>query len=507
MKKSLRFLQFFALMLFSLHTYGQVSVTVQNLQYTNDGQPIAPPANCGTIALGSSTNTTITLGINLSKPRQQVVGTGNLYVYTQKSSSDFRVQRSWVIVPELSWSQPSSGNSTFFSTASLSINSSDFNVSGGTLFVVFNSNGVEYKTTCSYSITKILLPVFTLSPTTTSVACGSTSPVTFSVTNVHNSPGTLTYSWSTPGWSGTVTPSSSSVILTPSSPTLLPSTVSVTPYLNGVAQPTRSCTVTRPSFTSGATIIGNNSICGASEYSVANLATGLSLTWSSSNTTIATVSNPTGNTITVNKVGAGNFTLTATISNSCGQSVTTTKPITAYTVASLPTPSGYFEADATCREYTNIPIRYMPTPSFGGAITFNPSVVYNGLQAQTINITVRYTNPCTGEYTSRVISYEHPGPTGCTIKTPRKMALNPFYTISPNPSNDIVNINLRDQNSQPAKGVTISGELFDMMGQSKTKVHVSDNKASFSVALLKKGIYVLKIYLVDQVESHQIVVE
>ncbi|MCZ8169691.1 T9SS type A sorting domain-containing protein [Flavobacterium sp.] len=81
------------------------------------------------------------------------------------------------------------------------------------------------------------------------------------------------------------------------------------------------------------------------------------------------------------------------------------------------------------------------------------------------------------------------------------------YSVYPNPTKDIVNIDLRDANNLPEKGATISGELFDLMGQSRTKVKIIDNKASFSVQGLNKGIYVLKIYINDQVESHQIAVE
>ncbi|ELM3643165.1 T9SS type A sorting domain-containing protein [Flavobacterium psychrophilum] len=82
-----------------------------------------------------------------------------------------------------------------------------------------------------------------------------------------------------------------------------------------------------------------------------------------------------------------------------------------------------------------------------------------------------------------------------------------FYTIYPNPSNNIVNIDLKDQENQPEKRATITGELFDMMGQSKSKVEISNNKATFSVRGLNKGIYVLKIHINDKVESHQIAVE
>lgn len=81
------------------------------------------------------------------------------------------------------------------------------------------------------------------------------------------------------------------------------------------------------------------------------------------------------------------------------------------------------------------------------------------------------------------------------------------YAIYPNPSSDIVNIDLRDQENQPKADTVITGELFDMMGLSKSKVKIINNKASFSVRGLNKGIYVLKIYFNDQVENHQIAIE
>lgn len=82
-----------------------------------------------------------------------------------------------------------------------------------------------------------------------------------------------------------------------------------------------------------------------------------------------------------------------------------------------------------------------------------------------------------------------------------------MYSIYPNPSRDIVTIELRDKNNKPEVGVIVTGELFDILGFSKSKVQIQDNKATFSVEGLNKGIYLLKIYINEQVESHQIAVE
>ena len=82
-----------------------------------------------------------------------------------------------------------------------------------------------------------------------------------------------------------------------------------------------------------------------------------------------------------------------------------------------------------------------------------------------------------------------------------------IYTVFPNPSKDIVNIDLKNKDRQPEKTAHISGELFDVLGISKAKVEIKNNQASFSVSGLRKGIYILKIYIDGQVESHQIAVE
>lgn len=82
-----------------------------------------------------------------------------------------------------------------------------------------------------------------------------------------------------------------------------------------------------------------------------------------------------------------------------------------------------------------------------------------------------------------------------------------FYAIFPNPSKDIVNIELKDDKNSPEKNTKISGELFDIKGLSKSKVQITDNKATFSVQGLNKGVYVLKIYINNQVETHELIVE
>lgn len=81
------------------------------------------------------------------------------------------------------------------------------------------------------------------------------------------------------------------------------------------------------------------------------------------------------------------------------------------------------------------------------------------------------------------------------------------YMIYPNPSKDMVYIDLKDQNNLPEIKSKVYGELYDLMGNLKSNVEIVDHKAVFSVNGLNKGIYVLKIYINGNEESHQIAIE
>ena len=187
-----------------------------------------------------------------------IVGLSDLRVYTQKSSSDSRIERSWTQIQESFWS--TSVPNTYLTTASFSINSSDFNATGGTLFVVFKSSGnVEYQTACSFTITKTPPPTFTLSPTTLSIPCGSVAPVTFSYSNVYSTPG-VTYNYSYSGWTF-VSQTPNSITLKPANANILPSNFSLVPIVNGVTQPYKVCTVTRAPFTTTSAITGSGVVC------------------------------------------------------------------------------------------------------------------------------------------------------------------------------------------------------------------------------------------------------
>lgn len=94
-----------------------------------------------------------------------------------------------------------------------------------------------------------------------------------------------------------------------------------------------------------------------------------------------------------------------------------------------------------------------------------------------------------------------------TNSPPHRLSNSSIYEIYPNPSKEIVNIKTKDLDNKLEKNSKISGELFDLMGLLKLKIDDINNKPNFSVSGLKKGVYILNIYINDQTEIHQIIVD
>lgn len=82
-----------------------------------------------------------------------------------------------------------------------------------------------------------------------------------------------------------------------------------------------------------------------------------------------------------------------------------------------------------------------------------------------------------------------------------------FYKIYPNPATNIVNIDLKDENLQPQTNSEIIAELFNIMGEIKGNVKITNNIASIYTLGLPKGIYVLKIIIDGETESHQVAIQ
>lgn len=215
-----------------------------------------------------------------------------------------------------------------------------------------NGSIIKYKAIgdCSNSITGDIgyisisrpNPTFSISPTSLAIVCGTTPTQTFTVSTSNTISCSISYSWnlgSNNGWlyngnsaPATITTSTPSITLTSANGNILPSSIIVTPILNGISQTQLKSTTSLTPFTSSATISGSTSFCtleSSSIYTI-NAGAGNTVTWSSSNSQIASVSSGTNSQVTVTAHSQGLFYVNALITNPCGQTVpkSTVYPIT-----------------------------------------------------------------------------------------------------------------------------------------------------------------------------------
>ncbi len=476
---------------FSLQNVNSQSLLIKDVKVDN------VPIN-GFIDFGLKSSVIITFKVAFSKPNNLTIGNIVYHVGTVSALNGFQRLASAEEVY-------SGVNSTGFSaTYSKEIFASQYSFGNGNyLFakiVQLDYPNVEYP---SNMIPIFKTPTYSISSNVNTVACNSSTEVQFTVNSADTSYGSSTYQWSYgPGWTLIGGTTGNILRLIPGSSTL--GQITVTPTYKGAIQPTKTLTLKRPPFISEATIIGSNSICNLTEtYSIDNSENAQNIVWSSSNPSIATVNNSTGNSVTVSKVGEGNFKLIATITNSCGQVSPVSKSLTAYSITSHPIPAGTFDIDfVDCYDDSKAKINFYPTTAFGGVITLSLPFLPHPSQSQTKQITVTYTNPCNGFSTSKVLTFKYTAPDCHQYKTINNSTV---FSIYPNPSNELVKVSLIENNTN--NNQIISGEIFDILGISKSKIKIIEGEASFSVSSLKKGIYVLKIYLENKIETHQIIVE
>lgn len=256
-------------------------------------------------------------------------------------------------------------------------------------------------------------------------------------------------------------------------------------------------------------LTGPSTVCSSSTYSFNDICKIPSaVTWSVS-PNLQIVSS-TSYSVTVSQISNGQGIITATFQN--GQTLTKTiwvgKPNVNLIESAVVSSWDLTLTDPMNSNFSTQGISNITWTKLSGNGVLNGSGYYGGVdgsptRAWTITIKISITNSC--GTTEIIRTYNNPD-SDHDPHTERISNTN-IFTIYPNPSKDIINIEIRDANNLPEKGALISGELFDIMGLSKSKVEIKDNKATFSVRGLNKGIYVLKIYINDKVESHQIAVE
>ncbi len=315
MKKSIKIL-FVIISLTSYCSYSQV-VTAISQVFVNSQTTLS---NCSLIDFGTSSNNNITVYYKLTKPLSQAVS-GNITLQLKYSSSSNGTQKASIPVQSISWVDNTQTNtSTFESTISCNISESEIQATGSSIYAEFATSSNIKTSSCEYPLKKTPPPSFTLSPTSLGLTCGDTSSKTFTVTAANIPSGAnVTYLWSYAGWS-LVSSTNNSKTLQSTTGLSLPSEIFVTPYIDGVAQSTKYCTVMRIPMTGSGYISGNTTVCTTRTFTFEGLLSGELVTWNLSNTTAGTLSTTTGTSTIFTATGGGAVNLTATVSNSCGES-------------------------------------------------------------------------------------------------------------------------------------------------------------------------------------------
>jgi Secretion system C-terminal sorting domain len=325
------------------------------------------------------------------------------------------------------------------------------------------------------------------------------------------------------------------VTLTPSSATALLSNVIVTPYINGVAQPTKYCAISLAPLVNNLTFVGSTVGCigSSSIYSIGALPVGQTASWSIDNTSIASLNTNSGSSVSLNSIAAGETNLRVTITNQCGQTIGFIRKITIkQTTPIAPIQYGgqlnnsycdskwhYMEVIFETRPGATLQIvsatqnlGISPSGNIGGYI-FKFGKGTSGY----LNYVLKYSNGCND------VIYESDEPIQikpCTqlLNSTKRLITSKSaveesiinvsdnqFIVFPNPSKDVVNVILSSSNKNP--NYILQGQLIDTKGTITKNIEIINNNATFSLQGLPKGVYILKILLDDEAESHRIIVE
>ena len=79
------------------------------------------------------------------------------------------------------------------------------------------------------------------------------------------------------------------------------------------------------------------------------------------------------------------------------------------------------------------------------------------------------------------------------------------YTVYPNPTNNLLFINLGDQ--VPERLINSDAVMYDVLGVERKRISIESKMVYIDTNGLTKGIYILKVNLEGQIKTHKIVVE
>ncbi|WP_019038468.1 T9SS type A sorting domain-containing protein [Psychroflexus tropicus] len=135
----------------------------------------------------------------------------------------------------------------------------------------------------------------------------------------------------------------------------------------------------------------------------------------------------------------------------------------------------------------------------------SPSIqVFTGYAGNNGLVQVMGRNNC-GIGGARFLSVSHGGGGGPMPTPPGNKEYK--FVAYPNPSKNVLNVNAIETSTNIGRLTPLSGGLYDLNGKELRSVKFSNNKSTIDTNGLKRGVYILKVYYDNIIETHQILVE
>lgn len=280
----------------------------------------------------------VNIPISVNTANWSTFGEGNDFCWGAITTYDYQLPNGWSI-----GSNVSTGNNWIAGGTSVTV-TSDLNT-GGVIKIRPTNNcaaGLANNGTQATIAISRPGPTFSLSPTSVSIQCGTPLTQTFTVSMTGTTTCPVTYSWNlgdNNGWFYNGNPAPTTPFTAPASITLTSlsvapffANVTVTPLLNGIAQPALTAATGFQAPNLGL-VGGSSSICTGTSapFYLYNAPANSSIFWGTVTTlpnygaTVVQVDNPYSNSTTLTKINSGVVNLTVSVRDACNQTYLRTR--------------------------------------------------------------------------------------------------------------------------------------------------------------------------------------
>ena len=132
------------------------------------------------------------------------------------------------------------------------------------------------------------------------------------------------------------------------------------------------------------------------------------------------------------------------------------------------------------------------------------------IEGMTLDVTVRPVNSCGSNFLVPKFKLYRPTDCECGIgincNLNRVAAPNDRYNLYPNPTSGFINIVPVSSDSGTTSKSKIIATLYDMLGEKRKSVVINNNETLMDVQDLKAGMYIMRIQIDGEIETHLIVI-